>query len=153
MGGTGSFSNEALKIYLFFHFLEDFSERFVCCIFSVAITMLAACDYKIRSHDNHKRSQEVMLQSQEAHDNHKMSHDNHKRSHDKRSHDNHKRSHDNHKRSYDNHKSSHDDGRTLRMRLAMCFTWSYWSANLEAVAGEVWNMWEGRKGRSLPADC
>lgn len=32
------------------------------------------------------------------------------------------------------------------------FTWSYCSANLEAVAGEVWNMWEGRKRRSLPAD-
>ena len=72
MGGTGSFSNEALNIYLFFHFPEDFSERFVCCIFSVAITMLAACDYKIRSHDNHKRSCY----------NHKRSHDNHKRSHD-----------------------------------------------------------------------
>ena len=76
MGGTGSFSNEALNIYLFFHFLEDFSERFICCIFSVAITMLAACDYKIRSHDNHKRScyshkrphdnQEVTRQSQDV---------------------------------------------------------------------------------------
>ena len=38
------------------------------------------------------------------------------------------------------------------IRVYVSFTWSYWSANLEAVAGEVWNIWEGRKGRSLPAD-
>ena len=73
-----------------------------------------------------------------------------------------KGSHDNHKRGYcdQNQRSCLvrilcviDAGKEHGNKASyVSFTWSYCSANLEAVAGEVWNMWEGRKRRSLPAD-